>query len=430
MADDHAAHFRLAQWLIERESAHRFIIYQADDAWSGWSQRSIRNADHILIVADAAVDPAPGVLEQRLASVLAATRAPQRSLVLLHPEGVEVANTARWLDARRLDGHYHLERGSTDDVARLARRLTGNAIGVVFGGGGARGYAHLGVLRALEELGVPVDAIGGTSMGALLAAGRAVGIGVSEMLELAQKYRKKLRDTTLPLVSLLAGRQLAALLDDAFGSRRIEDLPIPYFCISTNLTQAEEIIHRRGSLAGAVRASMAVPGIYPPVSRGRDLLIDGGLFNNLPIEVMASTCGGGPVLAADVSPEEDLKAPTQLPAGLSGWQVLWRRLNPFARGPAVPGILDILLRTAQVGSVKRQKSEVAAGLAALYLRLPVDEWTLFDLDAAAKIADTGYAAAREPLRQWWAQAATGLGCDPGCTTPDSSTTRREEGEPC
>ena len=416
--DDHAAHFRVAQWLIERENAHKFVIYRADATWSGWSQRSIRNADHILIVADAAADPAPGALEERLESAFSAARAPRRSLILLRAPGAPIAGTARWLDARRVDRHYHLERGAAGDFARLARSLTGHAIGVVFGGGGARGYAHLGVLRAFEELGVPVDALGGTSMGALMAGGSAVGLRISWVIGRALKDRKKLRDKTLPLVSLLAGRYLAVLIDEIFGNRHIEDLPIPYFCISTNLTQAEEIVHRRGPLAQAVRASMAVPGIYPPVTRDGDLLIDGGLFNNLPIEVMASVCGGGPVLAFDVSPPEDLRAAAELPMWLSGWQVLRRQVNPLHHGPAAPGILDILLRTVGVGSVRRQRSEVTAGLAAYYQRLPVGEWGLLDLDAAAKIADTGYQAALEPLRQWWAQTAAVVGREPVRSQPD------------
>ncbi len=412
VADDHATHFRLTQWLIEQENAHRFMVFQTESAWSGWTQRCLRHADHILIVADAAADPAAGGLEQRLESSFSGSRAPRRSLVLLRPQdGTSIAGTVRWLDPRQVDAHYHVRRDSAADFARLARLLTGNAIGLVLGGGGARGYGHYGVLRALKELDVPIDAIGGTSAGALIGAGQAAGQSASRMLELVTRYGKKRRDTTLPLVSLLAGRHLGSLLRECLGARQIEDLPIPFFCISTDLTQAEEIVHRRGSLERAVRASMSLPGILPPVVRGGDLLIDGGLFNNLPIDVMASVCHGGPVLAVDVSPEKDLKAAAELTSELSGWQVLWQRLNPFAEEAAVPGILDVLARTVVVGSVRRQKAQAAAGQAALYLRLPLDTWKLLDLHAAAEIAAAGYQAAREPIRQWWAGAAAELGCE-------------------
>ncbi len=426
VADDHAAHFRLAQWLIEQEAVHRFVVYQTEGAWSGWSQRSVRHADHILIVADAGLDPAPGELEERLAASFPASRAPKRSLVLLRPEvggaisALRRTGTGRWLAERRLDDHYHLRAGSAADFARLARTLTGNAIGLVLGGGGARGYAHLGVLRVLDELGVPVDAIGGTSAGALFAAAHAVGRPIPWMIDLMAKHGAKRRDTTLPLVSLLAGRILASVLRQSLGGWRIEDLPIPYFCISTDLTHAEEVVHRRGSLERAVRASMSLPGIVPPATRGGDLLIDGGLFNNLPIDVMTSIGRGGPVVAVDVSPREDLRAAAELTSELSGWRLLWRRLNPFVEELDVPSLADILLHTIQVGSVRSQREQEAAGLAALYLRLPLDGWKLLDLHAAAEIAAAGYEAAREPIRRWWEGVAAELGCGGAATgTPGS-----------
>ena len=164
--------------------------------------------------------------------------------------------TARWLEQRDFDRHYHVRADEPGDLARLARVLTGNAVGLVLGGGGARGFAHIGVLRALRELGVPVDLVGGTSIGAIIGAQIATGLGASEIQEAGREQSTSLFDPTLPIVSLSSGRRLGARLLDTFGGLEIEDLPIPFFCVSTNLTEASEVIHRRGALTSAIREKL------------------------------------------------------------------------------------------------------------------------------------------------------------------------------
>ncbi len=390
-------HIRLAQFLNEREATFRFVIYQSESRWTPWTDRCVRHADHLLIVADAESDPSPGEIEARLAGRWPHARAPRRSLVLLQRRS-EPSGTSRWLAAREVEQHFHVRVGSDADFARLARSLTGNAVGLVLGGGGARGFAHVGVLRALEELGVAIDLVGGTSMGAIIAGFCAQGLGSAETRRQCSRYAGAQLDFTFPAVALLAGRKLGGQFRALFGERQIEDLWIPFFAVSTNLTRAEQVVHGRGRLADALRASMSLPGIFPPARKGSDLLVDGGLINNVPADVMRERSGGGPVIAVDVSQQVDLRADPRLTTELSGWKVLRNRLNPFSETIPVPGILSVLSRTREVSStaaLRRTRSQ-----ADLYLQLSLAEWKLLEFEAMGAIAERGYELAIKPLRAW------------------------------
>jgi CRP-like cAMP-binding protein len=220
------ASLRLVQWLDEQERAHRFVLSVGDANARAWSERAVRQADHVLFVAAASDPPEPGELERALAARWQGAGAPRRSLVLVREPGAgEPTGTAAWLDARSAGRHYHVRRLA--DFARLARCAIGAGVGLVLGGGGARGCAHLGVLRALGEAGVPIDWVGGTSIGAILAGAVALGLSPDEAAAQCREQFAHVLDPTLPLVSLLAGRRIRERLESGFGERRIEDLPCP-----------------------------------------------------------------------------------------------------------------------------------------------------------------------------------------------------------
>ena len=183
--------------------------------------------------------------------------------------------------------------GSTADLRRLARLVSGNATGLVLGGGGARGFAHLGVWRALTELGVDVDAIGGASIGAPLGAGMALQIATDELVPMAAELFHDLLDYTVPVVSLIKGERITAQHHQDVRRLDLRDLWLPFFCVSTNLTRSEVEVHDRLDAATAIRASVAIPGVLPPVPFNGDLLVDGGVLNNLPCDVMRAV-GHGP----------------------------------------------------------------------------------------------------------------------------------------
>ena len=393
---------RLVQWLNEQEIANQFVLYEADLHPSAWTERAARQADHVLFVADASQGPALGELERSMAERWQGTHAPRRSLVLLRPSDAgEPRGTTAFLDAREVERHYHVRSDSIDDFARLARWLTGRAVGVVLGGGGARGFAHLGVLRALAETGVPIDWVGGTSIGAIVAANVARGDAPEESLARCKRHFSSIFDPTLPLVSLLAGRRIRTELELGYGKRTIEDLPIPFLCVSTNLSRAAQAVHERGPLVRAIRASISLPGILPPVSMGVDLHVDGALVNNLPIDVMSSRPEVGVVIAVDVSPEVEMRPSSDLPAEISGWRLLWQRLSPFGTPTELPSIAYLLTRSSVVASMIAARERHAAASASLYLRIPVADLRLLAFDKVEEIAARGYETTLEVIREWW-----------------------------
>ncbi len=224
-------------------------------------------------------------------------------LILLRPPNATPSRTSDWLDAAVYRAHHHVAIGRKSDYGRLVRRFTGKAWGLALGGGGARGFAHIGAIKALQEAGIPIDMIAGTSMGAILGAQHAMGLNPDEMILQSRRAYvggSDLTDMTLPLVSFRSGRGTTARLQAMFGDRMIEDLPIPYFCVSCNLTRATAIIHERGPVVTWTRVSCSVPGLLPPVPWKGDLLVDGALLNNLPVNEMRSRLRGS-VAAADVS---------------------------------------------------------------------------------------------------------------------------------
>lgn len=380
---------RLTVWLDGLERRHRHVVYAGDPRDTAWTDRAMREADCILFVAPGArqADADAEAIAARATAVPAA-----RELVLLHPPPyADPRGTARWIDTTRARAHYHVREGMAADVARVARMLTGRAVGLALGGGGARGFAHIGVIEALTAAGVPIDAIAGTSMGAVLAAQYAAGLNAAAMRELNRQHwvrQNPLKDKTLPVVALLAGRRLERMIDRMFGDTQIEDLWTSFFCISADLTRAEMRVHTRGALGRAVRASMSLPGIAIPVHDAGSLLVDGGLMNNVPADVMRTVCGK--VVAVDVSPQKDLAITAPYPAAASGWRLLWGR-----KASNLPGIGAILMRSVMLSSTRHQTA--IAHDVDLFLRPAVDHFGMFEWDAIDRLADAGRASARDAL---------------------------------
>ena len=403
-AFDNIANGRLLDWLNEREEHFRYVIYECDLAPTAWTSRCLRQADLVLAVAQATDDPEPGAAERAfLHGVSADGRAARYELVLLHPsDAAHPVGTARWLDARAgaVRAHHHVRISEPAHLARLARSITGTSLGLVMSGGGARGFASLGVMRALHESGLDVDVVGGTSMGAVLAGLCAMGHDVDAMIEVARRGFcgfEVFSDLTAPVVSLMRGASSVKMLKAMFGDVQIEDLWIPYFCVSSNMTRAEVVVHDRGPIWFATRASSSIPGILPPVPWRGDLLVDGGVLNNLPADIMRDRCRGS-VVAVDVGAVVELRSPLDDAPTLSGWPQLARTLNPLAPRPAFPNILRILSRTATLGSVHDQAA--MQEVADLYLHPPTDAVDPLDWAAIDTVVGIGYRHARTPIAEW------------------------------
>jgi CRP-like cAMP-binding protein/predicted acylesterase/phospholipase RssA len=397
--EDAPNNIRLAAWLDEQETQYRIVMYETDMFPSPWTKRCIQQADRILIVAQADANPTPGKIERALLGPGKSMTEAQRTLVLLHPDGDRLpSDTGRWLTVRQLETHHHLRWDTNTDFGRLARFLSGKAIGLVLGGGGARGCAHLGVIRALQEADVPIDMIGGTSIGAAIAALYAMGLDYENMRRINRKIwidSKPFNDYTLPIMSLIRGRKFENMAKMVYGDTFIEDLWVNCFCVSTNLTTTKVVVHREGSLAKALRATASLPGIAVPLVDGNNLLVDGGVLNNLPVDVMRDLCGGS-IIAVNVSPEKDLSVDyDQFP---SPWKLLWDRVFGSQKSHNVPNILDLLMRTTMVGSI--HKTNAVKIEADLYLQPPVDRFKLLDFKALDKIVEVGYEYAKKKLEGW------------------------------
>ena len=232
----------------------------------------------------------------------------------------------------------------------MARLLSGRGCGVVLGGGGARGLAHLGVLEALDDAGVPLDAVGGTSIGALVGMSvpwTSSGTNAAGSCLEGSLGGGFLFSPTLPFMSLSSGRKSDACSRAAAvassGPMDVRDCWSPFFCVSASITRAVSVVHDQGHLATPPCApACSLPGLLPPVRHGEDLLLDGGLLNNLPVDVMRERLDGGTVIAVDLGVEVEMRVPERYQETPTGWEVLALRLKQRGRGERVPSLIGVL----------------------------------------------------------------------------------------
>lgn len=390
----------LAFWLNETESRHDCLLLVSDSTMTPWTMRCLGQADHVLVVATAGTDPQPGEVEQLL--IEAGDRSWQ--LVLVHDPATDLpSGTADWLRLRPPLVHHHVRLTEPADMARLARRLTGRAIGIALSGGGARGYVHLGLIRALEALGIPVDMVAGTSMGALVGGAYALTRSFRACMSSAERFGdpKKLLDTTLPLVALAESRNVTDSLRSIFGVTAIEDMWIPFTCVSANLTRAEPVLHQTGPAWQAVRASTAIPGIFTPVVLDGDVLVDGGIMNNYPVDILRAQIGTGFVIGSNAESASRNRA-FEFGPSVSGWRVLLQRFLPAARRRRYPSIFSTLMRATSVSS--KHLGAAADALTDVTLRYPAETVGNLEFDRYQQATDIGYTAALEVLTEWLAAA--------------------------
>jgi NTE family protein len=433
-AGTHTSH-----WFHRIESANEYVVYVADANPGRWSSLCVRQADTLLLLAraESEVGPWATLVRPHAAAMASATSAsPTRSenyappanvagtvdlasrgdsaervtstpsvdslggaanpglsamsmapqhaeLVLIHDGELARGAAARWL-ASVPPGTPHHHVTSKADVPRVARMLTGRGVGLVLSGGGARGFAHIGIVKALREANIPIDLVGGTSMGAILGAGVSLRWSIEELTDRFRRSfvdAKPLRDYTLPFVSLVSGRKVTGLLQRAFGDVTIEDLPLDFFCVSSNLSTGHSEVHRRGELWRWLRASVAIPGVLPPVVHKGELLVDGGTMNNLPVDAMRDL-GRGPVIGCDVGADRAFTTDTDDVDVPLPWQLMrWMREKKHR-----PNIFQILWRAGMVNSnamtaAHREKTDLL--LQPPLAQIDMLNWNGFDRAIAA-----------------------------------------------
>ncbi len=392
---------RLSQVLHELEHENAYMLYQADTSPSQWSKRVIRQADIVLLAVPSDV----AIANLDVLDELVAMRSLGRLiLAIFHPP-----RTSRPRDTARLVARWdpdlvvHVGGSGGGDINRLARILADRATGLVLGGGGARGFAHLGVWRALKEHGVDIDLIGGASMGAAMGALIARGGDIDELETEVHAAFSGLLDYTIPLVSLVKGKRVSRKLRESLGKWEIEDLWTPFFCTSTNLTHSRVVVHDRGDLARAVRASVAIPGVLPPIAADSDLLVDSSVLNNLPADVMRRRIPNGTLIAVDVAPSVGPRSRNDLGMSISASQVLRSKFR--SGGKQDPRLIPLLLRSMITASMRERDRNVNAGVIDLYLDLDMRGISLLDFEKAAKVAEAGYEAAAPRIEAWLASEA-------------------------
>jgi NTE family protein len=330
------------EWFSEVERTHDFVLYVAEAEDEGWRHSVARQVDRLFRVGRG----------DRKPPVIAPASAPLQAqhlvdLILIQPSSVAAPQGSQaWADLVQPARIFHMRRGEPADAQRIARVLTSQSVGLVLSGGGARAYAHIGAIRALRERGVPIDFVGGVSMGAIVAAGVAMGW---DDAELDQRIREAfvnsspLDDVAFPFLAMTRGEKVSARLAEHFGDTEIGDLWRPFFCLSSNLTTGAYHLHRQGLLRTALRASIALPGIMPPATDGANVLVDGAVLKNFPADIMRSA-QLGPIVGVDVTGGRSITA-AQVARPESAWR--WLLSGQWRNGPP---IVSLLMRAATVSS--------------------------------------------------------------------------------
>ncbi|KAI8982512.1 hypothetical protein BDB01DRAFT_792895 [Pilobolus umbonatus] len=290
-----------------------------------------------------------------------------------------------------------------NDFARLARRLCGKSVALVLGGGGARGIAHVGVIQAIEEAGIPIDIIGGTSIGSFVGGLYARNLDLVSVIARSKMFAgrvssiwRQIMDLTYPVTAWFTGHEFNRAIWKCLGDSQIEDYWIPYYAVTTNITFSRMEVHTTGYAWRYIRASMSLSGYMPPICDNGNMLVDGGYMDNLPVSV-AKNMGADIIIAVDVASEDDT-SPVYYGDSVSGWWALIHGFNPF-RTYTIPSIADIQSRLAYVSSVaKLEEAKITDGT--LYLKLPVQQWGTLEFAKYNDIFQIGYEVGKDVVNKW------------------------------
>ena len=378
------------EWFSDVERTHDFVLYVAEVADGGWRHVVARQVDRLFRVGRGDRSPPKVADEVDVPSPLQAQMLVD--LILTHPADTKrPVGSEAWTDTARPARLFHLRRDNDADLQRIARVLTGQSVGLVLSGGGARAYAHVGAVRALRERGVPIDFVGGVSMGAVIAAGVAMGWDDAEMEQRIQEAfvdTSPLADIAIPLLAMTHGLKVNERLAHHFSDTHIADLWLPFFCLSSNLTTGAYQMHRRGLLRRALRASISLPGILPPATDEQNVLVDGAVMKNFPADVMRAS-QLGPIIGVDVTTGRSITA-DDVARPKSVWRWIWS--GQWRRGPP---IVSLLMRAATVSTSR----DIAAARAATDVLVMPDtsKVEIRDFGAYAPAVAEGYRAMIEAL---------------------------------
>jgi len=389
--------------LHELETIHTRLLYCAQLYDRGrmlnpaWARRCHRQADYVFALARPTT-----YLPARVVNELVKRREEPRphDLVVIHPAHARIPETPKTSVLKLpADLQINLKGDGDSEVDRLARLVTGKANGLVLAGGGARGYSHIGVIKAMREVGMPIDLVGGASIGSIIGGGLALGWSVEEMyanIKEAFVDSNPVNDYTLPFVALTRGDKVTRRLKRFFGDATFEQTWRPFYCVSSNLTKGDIELHQHGELWRALRASISIPGILPPMIEQGQVLVDGAVMNNLPTDIMRQF-GRGPVVGIDVGQVETLVCDIPDYSHYPRWRALLRLST------GAPGIASLLMRAATVSSEAYARS--CRDQADLLFTPPVEQIELRAWKTLDYCIECGYRHAMDVLERvedpWW-----------------------------
>ena len=390
--------------LSNYETKDDFLLYWTDGKWNNWTKHCLHRADKILFIADSLQSYKIGAFEKKVLDLLSNVNHAAQELVLVHPSRSKTpTKTRRWLQKRKLQKHYHIAWNERKDVERLARFLTDNAIGVALSGGGMRAVVQAGILHAMMEGGIPIDIIGGSSGGAFIGANVAYSNTVEEFQPLAFKAQKMFKSAsqfTPPIVSLFSGKRFTRAIQAFFGKANIEDLWTDFFCPSLSLVTGKLMMHETGPLWKAVRASTAVMGIFPPVLDGDDCLVDGGLINACPTNILAQK-RVGKTIVINASTQSGIQTEAKFDPSVSGWNLLLKKLNPFYKKKIVPNIGTCIIQSMYMASNHLQAQVYANSKIDLFIEPPiVDVSSNSDSQSGMELYEYGYKYGKSQIDNW------------------------------
>jgi predicted acylesterase/phospholipase RssA/CRP-like cAMP-binding protein len=391
----------------QRDAETEIVLVRAEANMGAWTRMALRQADQVVFVATPSPSTLPGTLERRLRDE-PGFEYKRQHLVVAYPAGTpRPHSTLPWRKEREaIERVLPLRLGAAEDAARLGRLLMGRAVGVVLGGGGARGFAHLGVLRALHEAGIPVDLMGGNSMGALIASQYVLGHSLDDIRQRVLDFAAGGERPTLPVVSLLSGRRMERDIRRLCDGATVDGVWLPFFTAACNLSRASTSVLAHGPMWRAVLASNSPAGLLPPVLFDGDLLVDGAILDNVPVEAMRQRLGAalerrrgnGIVIAIDVDAREPLSVPTTQ----AHLRPMDKLMASFGRGEPLPGIADILYRAGHMGGLMQRNKTIA--MSDFYLEPPVSDFSLMAYKRAPEIIERAYVHAQTTIAGWNRQA--------------------------
>ncbi len=388
-------HQRISVMLNELESQNDYLLLISNNANDNWSQLCLRHSDYSLVIVDTTLGKHKRPIEKIFDDYV-----PENGwnvkMMLVHPEDCLLPErTIDWYDDRKINGHHHVRVNNKCDISRIARIVCGRSNGLVLSGGGAKGMAHVGVYKALEEQNIQIDYVCGTSIGSIMAALVAMDMSAKEVSDMSEQVFMNnptpVKDFNLfPFYGLLSGKKINKLLKSVFKDIQIEDLWVPYFCVSSDLTSAKMRLHETGPLWKSIRASISLPGVFPPVIYENHVLVDGVVFNNIPVDIITKK-GVGNVIGVNLDTDEIKEVNvTELPSFLERWSSKLFRKDKYEN---LPNMMETIAKSTFAMSENQSRDHFSK--IDLFFSPPVYHFGLMDWKSFHKISAIGYKHAKQ-----------------------------------